>query len=71
VKNKLVTNETLCQKIEELRQDLCRKEVPLTYKQYADQFGYEVSTVRKKASKGEIPVKKLAGKPVIYLSEMR
>jgi len=72
MKNKLVTNETILKSVEEVKQALSKFETPLTYKEFADRFGYEVSTVRKKVSKGELPKRKLAGKrPVIYLSDLR
>ena len=71
MKNKLVTNETILKSVEEVKQALCKFETPLTYKEFADRFGYEVSTVRKKVSKGELPKRKLAGRPVIYLSDLR
>ncbi len=68
---KLVMNETLLLSIEQLKTALAVNEIPLTYDQFAAKFGYEVSTVRKKVSRGEIPVRKRKGsRPVIFLSDL-
>jgi len=68
---KLVTNETILLSIEQIREAIAAAEIPLTYEQFAAKFGYEVSTVRKKVSRGEIPVRKRKGsRPVIFLSDL-
>ena len=67
---KLVTNETLLLSIDQLKTALAVNEIPLTYDQFAEKFGYKVSTVRKKVCLGEIPARKLGrGRPVIFLSD--
>jgi len=69
---KLVTNEEILTKIENVEEFLKQNEIGLSYAQAAPVLGYTVKTLYTKVSKGEIPVRKTRGsRPRIYLSDLQ